>query len=91
MIHARSHHGIRYRVTDDEGHKPVPETSRVVEVVGVFDTVGSLGIPHSPYWGVHLAMRYFGWRMGSTKAGFHNVELSPCMSCIRQKAFQIRH
>lgn len=69
-------------ITGDECRKVVPETSRVVEVVGVFDTVGSLGIPHSPYWGVDLAMRYFGWRMGSTKAGFHNVELSPCTRYI---------
>lgn len=61
-------------------HTPVEESSRVIEVVGVFDTVGSLGIPDTPYHTVDLAFKFFGWRMNATDAGFHNVDLSPCKS-----------
>ncbi|KXJ94960.1 hypothetical protein Micbo1qcDRAFT_230335 [Microdochium bolleyi] len=58
-------------------HESADEASRIVEVVGVFDTVGSLGVPRSSYYTVDLALKYFGWRMGATKVGFHNVDLSP--------------
>jgi hypothetical protein len=57
-------------------HRPAPESSRVVEVVGVFDTVGSLGIPDLDWtqWNLQFLEDY----LGITKVGFHNVSLSPC-------------
>jgi uncharacterized protein (DUF2235 family) len=61
---------------DKPPHGDAPESSRVVEVVGVFDTVGSLGIPD---------LKWTSWNLkalenivGTPKAGFHNVALSPC-------------
>lgn len=44
-----------------------PETSRKIKVVGVWDTVGSLGIPD--FGGISFAA-------GNTKYGFHNVKLT---------------
>lgn len=63
-------------------HAKVEESSRIVEVVGVFDTVGSLGVPKSPFWTVHGAMRIMNAWWGGEEPGFHNVHLSPCTFCI---------
>jgi len=59
-------------------HSLPPEFTRVVKVVGVFDTVGSLGIPLS-----HLQQRV-NWLarntplsyLGVESVGFHNTDLS---------------
>ncbi|KXJ86061.1 hypothetical protein Micbo1qcDRAFT_219905 [Microdochium bolleyi] len=58
-------------------HALVPENSRVVEVVGVFDTVGSLGVPDSPFFSVDAALTVVNAWWGGEKPGFHNVNLSP--------------
>ena len=55
-------------------HSLPPESSRTVQVVGVFDTVGSLGIPKLPY----LSLGWLKDMIGVRKVGFHNVDLSPC-------------
>ncbi|KAJ6256141.1 hypothetical protein Dda_8976 [Drechslerella dactyloides] len=56
-------------------HRPAPEASRVVEVVGVFDTVGSLGIPDLTWTQYNL--KFLEQYSGITNPGFHNVSLSP--------------
>ncbi|KAH8203035.1 hypothetical protein TruAng_002763 [Truncatella angustata] len=56
-------------------HADAPEDSRVVQVVGVFDTVGSLGVPDLPWTVPHL--NWLEKFLGIPDAGFHNVALSP--------------
>ncbi|KXJ85610.1 hypothetical protein Micbo1qcDRAFT_221916 [Microdochium bolleyi] len=58
-------------------HKLVTEDSRLVEVVGVFDTVGILGVPKSPYLPVDALMATINAYYGGESQGFHNVNLSP--------------
>jgi uncharacterized protein (DUF2235 family) len=57
-------------------HCPAPEASRIVQVVGVFDTVGSLGIPDLTWtqWNLKFLEKF----VGIPNVGFHNVALSPC-------------
>jgi len=65
-------------------HRPAPEASRVVKVVGVFDTVGSLGIPDMTWTRYNL--KFMESVVGIPKVGFHNVALSPCkllLSCSK--------
>jgi hypothetical protein len=50
------------------GDWAISPESKVVEVVGVYDTVGALGFPE-------LLGYKLGW--GPDKYGFHNVKLSP--------------
>jgi len=57
-------------------HRPVTEASRTVEVVGVFDTVGSLGIPDLTWTQYNL--KFLERFAGIPEVGFHNVSLSPC-------------
>lgn len=66
-------------------HGAAPECTRWVEAIGVFDTVGSLGIPEvDGITGSLLSAA--GWMFPSAeekvgeKFGFHNVALSPCKS-----------
>lgn len=63
-------------------HASAPESSRWVEAVAVFDTVGSLGVPKvvgvkgffvNPLLGLATKLG-----VPVEKAGFHNVGLSPC-------------
>jgi hypothetical protein len=61
---------------DKAPHGDAPESSRVVEVVGVFDTVGSLGIPDMSWTSWNL--KFLEKIVGIPQAGFHNVTLSPC-------------
>jgi len=68
---------------DQIPHSPVSEGSRIVEVVGVFDTVGSLGVPKSPYFTVRGFMGLVNKVFGGEEPGFHNVELSPCKLTIQ--------
>ncbi|KAK8025777.1 hypothetical protein PG990_003600 [Apiospora arundinis] len=56
-------------------HLDAPESSRVVQVVGVFDTVGSLGVPDFPW--THANPKLLGKWAGIPDPGFHNVALSP--------------
>lgn len=56
-------------------HTDAPESSREVQVVGVFDTVGSLGVPDLSWNYLHL--KFLDDWLGIPKAGFHNVSLSP--------------
>lgn len=60
---------------DSYPHRAAPEASRVVKVVGVFDTVGSLGIPDLKWtrWNLKFLEDY----TGIPDPGFHNVSLSP--------------
>lgn len=66
-------------------HYAPPESTRWVEVVGVFDTVGSLGIPEVE--GIFNRLKvWVGSKVISVeKPGFHNVALSPCKSSISFK------
>lgn len=57
-------------------HRPAPEASREVQVVGVFDTVGSLGIPDLTWTSYNL--KFLEKFVGIPNPGFHNVSLSPC-------------
>ena len=61
-------------------HRPALESSRVVQVVGVFDTVGSLGIPDLTWtqWNLKFLEKF----AGIPNVGFHNVALSPCQPCF---------
>lgn len=59
-------------------HADAPEASRVVQVVGVFDTVGSLGVPDLAWTKLHLT--WLEKWLDIPSAGFHNVALSPCES-----------
>ena len=67
-------------------HAAAPEASRWVTAVGVFDTVGSLGIPQIVGWKGKIAnpvLSYLGNHfMTVEKAGFHNVGLSPCKCAV---------
>ena len=57
-------------------HGTPAESTRWVEAVAVFDTVGSLGVPEAE--GVAgLLLRVFGRFLPCEKFGFHNVALSP--------------
>ncbi|KAK8094390.1 hypothetical protein PG997_001075 [Apiospora hydei] len=56
-------------------HASAPEASRVVQVVGVFDTVGSLGIPDMAWTQGNL--KWLEKFVGIPDPGFHNVALSP--------------
>ncbi|KAK8039076.1 hypothetical protein PG993_007487 [Apiospora rasikravindrae] len=56
-------------------HRSAPEASRVVQVVGVFDTVGSLGIPDMTWTQGNL--KWIEKFVGIPDPGFHNVALSP--------------
>ena len=55
-------------------HSLPSESSRSVQVVGVFDTVGSLGIPKTSY----MSLDWLKEAIGVRNVGFHNVNLSPC-------------
>lgn len=58
-------------------HGAPPESTRWVEAVGVFDTVGSLGIPHiQSFYGKFVDI--LGKAVPMEHFGFHNVALSPC-------------
>ncbi|KAH8677362.1 hypothetical protein BX600DRAFT_531243 [Xylariales sp. PMI_506] len=62
-------------------HAAAPESSRWIEAVGVFDTVGSLGIPKVVGWKGAIANPFLElvakrW-VPVEAAGFHNVGLSP--------------
>lgn len=59
-------------------HYAAPESTRWVEAVGVFDTVGSLGIPEVEGWVNKLKVWAVGNVISVEKPGFHNVSLSPC-------------
>ncbi|KAF5517814.1 Uncharacterized protein CGCA056_v011300 [Colletotrichum aenigma] len=65
-------------------HRIPAERTRVVQVVGVFDTVGSLGIPDITYtqWGKQL-LRQLAPFLGFDDGGFHN----PCLSPFIKHAF----
>lgn len=65
---------------DIRPHHPAPEASRVVEVVGVFDTVGSLGIPDLGW--TKYNVKFLSNFLQIPSVGFHNVSLSPCRSSI---------
>jgi len=58
-------------------HGSAPESTRWIEAIGVFDTVGSLGIPELEGIVGKLA-NYAGYYIPKEVAGFHNVALSPC-------------
>ncbi|KAI0390447.1 hypothetical protein F5Y17DRAFT_461757 [Xylariaceae sp. FL0594] len=57
-------------------HGEASESTRWVEAVGVFDTVGSLGVPKTEGWGSWL-LNIAGRQVPAEEFGFHNVELSP--------------
>jgi len=57
-------------------HEAPAESTRWVEAVGVFDTVGSLGIPKAE-GAAGLFLRFLGRLVPCEKFGFHNVALSP--------------
>jgi hypothetical protein len=57
-------------------HGVSPESSRVVQVVGVFDTVGALGIPDLTW--TRFNLKFLEKLNGIPDVGFHNVALSPC-------------
>ena len=63
-------------VYDKPPRREAPEASRVVQVVGVFDTVGSLGIPDLTWTKYNL--KFLEKYSGIPSVGFHNVSLSPC-------------
>jgi len=75
-------------------HGVAPESSRWVEVVAVFDTVGSLGIPRLEGWIGTFAnpvLNLVGKHWISVeKAGFHNVGLSPCKCVIPSRTGHLR-
>ncbi|KAM5356095.1 hypothetical protein ACJ41O_002741 [Fusarium nematophilum] len=60
---------------DKVPHHDAPEASRVVKVVGVFDTVGSLGIPDLPW--TRFNLKFLEKAVGIADPGFHNISLSP--------------
>jgi hypothetical protein len=66
-------------------HGAAPESTRWVEAVGVFDTVGSLGIPE--IGGIAGMFAYFAGKFIPVEDfGFHNVALSPCKSsCVSRR------
>ncbi|KAK3316645.1 hypothetical protein B0H66DRAFT_300337 [Apodospora peruviana] len=58
-------------------HGAAPESTRWIEAIGVFDTVGSLGIPEVEGWLTGGLVKLFGKAVPVEKFGFHNVALSP--------------
>ncbi|KAF2729130.1 hypothetical protein EJ04DRAFT_78019 [Polyplosphaeria fusca] len=56
-----------FEINPHEHFKEISEDSRKVKVVGVWDTVGSLGVPD---------IGWFDFSRYRTKYGFHNVKLS---------------
>ncbi|RGP79106.1 hypothetical protein FLONG3_2788 [Fusarium longipes] len=60
---------------DSPPHHDAPEPSRFIKVVGVFDTVGSLGIPDLPW--TRFNLKFLEKAVGITEPGFHNIHLSP--------------
>ncbi|KAM0345224.1 hypothetical protein ACHAPU_006622 [Fusarium lateritium] len=60
---------------DSPPHHDAPEESRIIKVVGVFDTVGSLGIPDLPW--TRFNLKFLEKAVGITEPGFHNIHLSP--------------
>ncbi|KAF4955845.1 hypothetical protein FGADI_4240 [Fusarium gaditjirri] len=60
---------------DSPPHHDAPESSRFVKVVGVFDTVGSLGIPDLPW--TRFNLKFLEKAVGIADPGFHNIHLSP--------------
>lgn len=62
-------------VYDKAPHCDAPEETRFVKVVGVFDTVGALGIPDLAL--TPGSLKFLEGALGA-KPGFHNVGLSPC-------------
>ncbi|KAJ1330881.1 DUF2235 domain-containing protein [Microdochium nivale] len=83
-VHARSStggaakiEGTSLKLYEKFPHEPVLEASRQVEVVGVFDTVGSLGIPDTAMHSFNAIKSGIRWVTGGgTAPGFHNVSLS---------------
>lgn len=73
--------GTNLQLWDQFKHAEVDEDSRKVEVVGVFDTVGSLGVPDTAVRTFNIIKGGIRWATGGgTKPGFHNVNLSRCKS-----------
>jgi hypothetical protein len=77
-------------------HGAAAESTRWVEAIGVFDTVGSLGIPEvEGITGSLLSAA--GWMFPSAegkvgeKFGFHNVALSPCKSGMLEHSVLLRY
>ncbi|KAH6961361.1 hypothetical protein HG530_005182 [Fusarium avenaceum] len=60
---------------DSPPHHDAPEESRIIKVVGVFDTVGSLGIPDLPW--TRFNLKFLEKAVGISEPGFHNIHLSP--------------
>lgn len=58
-------------------HVAAPESTRWIEAIGVFDTVGSLGIPDIEGVTGYL-VTWAGKKVPVEHFGFHNVALSPC-------------
>lgn len=58
-------------------HGAAPESTRWVEAVGVFDTVGSLGVPEMEGY-FKYTLNFLAHKVPAEKFGFHNVTLSPC-------------
>jgi uncharacterized protein (DUF2235 family) len=71
-------------------HADAPESSRVVQVVGVFDTVGSLGVPHFS-WAKYRPTRLEKWWFRIPCVGFHNVALSPCTKLLHGLLSEVLH
>ncbi len=60
-------------------HGAAPESTRWVEAVGVFDTVGALGVPDVEGW-FSYSINFLAHKVPAEKFGFRNVVLSPCES-----------
>jgi hypothetical protein len=58
-------------------HGAAPESTRWVEAVGVFDTVGSLGVPDVEGW-FRYTINFLAQKIPAEEFGFRNVALSPC-------------
>ncbi|KAF5026482.1 hypothetical protein F66182_1404 [Fusarium sp. NRRL 66182] len=67
--------GLSLSQWESPPHHDAPESSRAVKVVGVFDTVGSLGIPDLPW--TRFNLKFLEKAVGITDPGFHNIHLSP--------------
>ncbi|CAN9429970.1 unnamed protein product [Alternaria alternata] len=57
-------------------HGAAPESTRWVEAVGVFDTVGSLGVPDVEGL-FRYTINFLAHKIPAEEFGFHNVALSP--------------
>lgn len=76
--------GTALKLYEQFPHEAVSEASRQVEVVGVFDTVGALGVPDTAMHSFNLVKSGIRWATGGgTAPGFHNVSLSKCKSFQR--------